>query len=781
MARRYSLVGRAAVIAAGVYALLVTGSLGGVIEPEPIRMSLILLFLLALVWLFVRWRNGWRWSVSPLNMILLAGLVVVALATAANLDSWRRITIGLWYWGLYLALWLVVTDCLANGLPARWLLDTVLVAGGIVLLFGYLELGFNAWPIRWLQVVGAGIPAPFLPARPISIFSNANALGTVLIVMIMLALGRLMQARRWVGRLAWLCYISLSGLLLLFSMSRGAIFGLMCGGLAWLLMMLYQRGWLAAAVWRMGWARLGGIIRVLVVVAVLVTVFAIFVPDGLSSVFFPAGRGDLSPRMLIWQASLAGIQERPIIGSGPFTFGRTLLQHQSSPPHGAYHHAHNLWLNTAVELGLVGAAVLLIWCGGVVVLWWRRLQQISSTAHQYEHIAVGSTLVAFAGHHLLDDTVTILAVAFVALVLVAVAVSESYVVVARSHKMNQLGPILTTGLWAVLLLSGWWSYTVRLDYSTALKVAETEDWRAGGDHLADVVRREPGNPLYPGVQGYMYGVAAHQGDSLAADAGVAALERALQIEDLYAPWWANLGALHWQTGDVEKALAAMEDALARAPESALIQFNLGLMYEAVGEAVAAQTAFEHALVYEKRPYLVELSFWQETAPRQQALADYQSANPPTDVQETRTAVLTHFAAGEYEAIVTLLVTDPATAAPSAENRVLLALAYERLGEPELADLWLQSGWLYAGWFYDREWLVMGDAVLANWRGDEAASAFLATAYDYYEDSAYRWAGAGSAYAWLQFSRPGISEQFLPQLYPPSFTPPAQTALAMLLE
>ena len=108
------------------------------------------------------------------------GLRAVA---GGNLESWRRISIGLWYVGVYIGAWYLLQDAFANrGLRREWLIDAILIAGVPVMFVGYAQVEL---------ALTSGLPLP----RPVGTLGNANALGALLALLLPLIAGRLTVSR----------------------------------------------------------------------------------------------------------------------------------------------------------------------------------------------------------------------------------------------------------------------------------------------------------------------------------------------------------------------------------------------------------------------------------------------------------------------------------------------------------------------------------------------------------------------------------------------------------
>lgn len=85
------------------------------------------------------------------------------------------------------------------------------------------------------------------------------------------------------------------------------------------------------------------------------------------------------PRPKIWAVALGRIEERPLTGTG---FGRGILRHELREQGGNAHlwHTHNLFLDTALQLGWTGLALLLVLFGWTARLAWRLARSASDTA-----------------------------------------------------------------------------------------------------------------------------------------------------------------------------------------------------------------------------------------------------------------------------------------------------------------------------------------------------------------------------------------------------------------
>jgi O-antigen ligase len=83
-----------------------------------------------------------------------------------------------------------------------------------------------------------------------------------------------------------------------------------------------------------------------------------------------AGQFDQDPRFTLWSEALQQVRERPLIGYG---FGRGMLRQSLNEKFNAplLWHTHNLFLETVVQLGILGLFLLLFLLGAIAREAWR--------------------------------------------------------------------------------------------------------------------------------------------------------------------------------------------------------------------------------------------------------------------------------------------------------------------------------------------------------------------------------------------------------------------------
>jgi putative inorganic carbon (HCO3(-)) transporter len=270
----------------------------------------------------------------------------------------------------------------------------LLVAG--LLLVGFL-LAFVA-PFSVIQP--ATNKLPFVPeslyARltlPLAETVHPNVMAGPLVILLPLALALLLFGWR---QLPWY-YQSLAGaaalvmiLVLIFTQSRGGLLAL-ATTLIVLALLRWRRGWL------------------LLIITTLATVIAFRYLGTIAVVeYLTTDRtfGGIEGRLMVWSCALSMIQDFAFTGIGMGTFLPVAdVLYPLYDPSRAFTHAHNLFLQVAVDLGLPGLIAWLAVLMLVIVASWR-LYRIGRSADDGWLVGLGAGLfcsqVALITHGLVD-------------------------------------------------------------------------------------------------------------------------------------------------------------------------------------------------------------------------------------------------------------------------------------------------------------------------------------------------------------------------------------------
>jgi O-antigen ligase/tetratricopeptide (TPR) repeat protein len=581
---------RPVVIALFVYLFTLGATFNGILSPEIPPLTLALVGILLACWLFVRWRQGWTWHRTPLDVAFLLWIVAFGLSLAANLDAARRIAIGLWYVGLYIGIWYVVQDCLANAPLLRdGLVDGLFVSGFIIIVLAYWQL------LVWLtRASNISLGLSTLP-RPVSLFGNPNFLSAFLIVLIPFLLSRLFLSRSRFQRIVLGLYAALSILLLFLTYSRAAWLGMAAGGAVWIGLLLAYKGLLSRnklTLWWQAQSRLwrtallaGGIMAVLIGGAVAFIFIRSFSQAGRTADL----RGD------IYTAALELFAEKPITGQGLFTFGRGLVRLPDVQPDKPHSHAHNAVLHIAAELGIVGLIALgaTLWVMARVMRSnWRAMQ-----GHDRIMLAgaVGA-VVAFAVDQLGDIPAMMPAIALVGLIALMLALAPHQPEALTVRWTRRGFPFGIAVLWVILLVSGLWSNRVYAQYVGALSYAiSSKDYTGAAQGLQPVIDADPNLSLYSLEQAFLLGMEASSGDLDAAREATAVYKRFIALDPGYALAWANMAGLQWQLGEQEAAVKSIQQAIYLDSNVWQYYLNLARYSLAMGDTDTANQAYDKIL------------------------------------------------------------------------------------------------------------------------------------------------------------------------------------------
>lgn len=708
---------RAALTLLVAYTLLFGATYNGILDARLRLADAVIVGVVLVVWLLSR---RWRWHATPLDGAVLVWIAAFALSLVANAEAWRRIAIGLWFMGLYIGVWYILHDAFANGgLRRAWLVDALLISGIVPVFFGYAQVQ--------VALVG-GAPLP----RPVGTLGNANSLASLLVLLLPLCAGRLIAARKPLGRTLYGFYGAVMLVLLLLTFSRGGWVGAAVGLAVWAMLSLPLRR---------RWSALRRPLRLIVVVtAVLALILVLYVVVESLGI---GGRG-LDLRTFLYETALRLFAEKPLTGSGLFTFGAGLSRLNSIPPVEPHSHAHNVILHVAAELGIVGLLAL-------ALTGWAFLRALRALRRDGDPVArMGAAAFAgFAAHQMLDLPAMMPALALVALAALALALPATV-----PRRQGRLQPALVALGGLILTLTGLWSALSYREYVSALSEAVASgDYRVGASRLASLAEADPSLAIYHEERAMLLGLQAASGDLDAAREAADAFTRYLALEPSYVSGWANLAALDAQLGKSAEAAAAIQRAIALAPQSAPILYQAGLYFEAAGDLEAARAAYNQAVAID--PDLILVPGWNDSRTRQ-SVGDESRLSPLAQV-------VVRLERGDVSGAQALWDTFPSRGFAYSNIdviRMALALAQGNQTQAEAALAGASRDALSAN---DRAWVHLGAALHDDSRFDAeiaAARAALELA-----PTASEW-DVGPNIAYIQYLHLAIPRLFLPQFgYP----------------
>ncbi|OFV81105.1 MAG: hypothetical protein A2W26_05270 [Acidobacteria bacterium RBG_16_64_8] len=337
---------------------------------DMVKMSLIrILALVALAaWAWSVLRKGGRIRHTPIDWLVLAWLAWAGIATitavhwpTALLGTQGRyegfltfVTYGLIY---FLTLQLADDDTRVLRLSQALFWSSVIVA-----VYGLLQ---------YAGVVSLPEDLPWVETkRAFATYGNPSVLGGFLVFAVTVALGLALFERRRLWRMVYWTGFGLCGLALLVTFTRGAWIG---GAVS--LVLLAMIAWRQRAKLRrldLIPAGMVGAVGIALIVRSLFDWHDVTNFGWRLASIFDFGSGEARFRTRIWQTAAAAIEDRPLFGWGPDTFGLVFSKfkpieyvREAGSTSGA-DNAHDYPLHLASGVGILGAVLFFtiwIWAG----------------------------------------------------------------------------------------------------------------------------------------------------------------------------------------------------------------------------------------------------------------------------------------------------------------------------------------------------------------------------------------------------------------------------------
>ncbi len=601
-------------------------------------------------WLIGKLRRGESFPRTALDGPILAWLVAHFLAALFGLSP-RFSLEKLWTPVTYALAFYLLVDLRRKGQTAT-VVRGLYMSAGVVCLVGLVE--FASWyfglPLLpqfaqgWSAIGGLRHPIPPTLYRLNFTLNGSTPLSAYLALLIPPALGILLTSRDRDDRQAIAAWLVLAFVVEGLSFSRGGVLALLVS------LPLTGLGWWLRNKEREGLSLLPLPSRRLVIVGVLAIVLALAALVGPAWVQRTFNRTHSTQfRFTLWQVALETFREHPLTGAGPYNFGRSLLRRNDPTlPRRQVMTAHNVYLNTAAELGSIGLAAggwLLLAAGRAWLTRWRRAPD---TADRVQIAAAGAALVGLAAQSLVDtfaatpNVLPMLAIAAFALTNSFVGARRRLPLRARFESRNLrigsndfsrfrlhnasdqrlksllralLKHALTPTTLALPILALYavgltWLDVGQFYFRRSVRLAEQGDL-AGATAAAEQARRlDPAMPLYTFQLAYLEGRLDGPPDALME---AARLYRAgLDAEPVDGRQTANLAAVLWQIGDREGAIDALARSVAAEPDPIFL-VNLGHLYQQAGDVDRAVEAYGQSLA--RSPDLAGSQFWGADAER----------------------------------------------------------------------------------------------------------------------------------------------------------------------
>jgi O-antigen ligase len=555
----------------------------------PLRVaSLFMLTLAVAIWLIVAWqRPFWRPKTS-LGLALALSLAALAIALVFS----ERPRLGADYLAYSVLLaggYLLLQRLFAHAFfgPRLGALGVLLgYALGVVFVFRVASHWLDFWAF-----VGRLTVPPLRPNFEGLAYGHPGTFATVMVLLWLASVAHLglstTRARLVIGVLGLLV-----AFVVVVTSARGAWLGVAVSSAIVVVL------WLLSPERRASVSELLGSRRVRLGLIGLAAGFALFAFILLPAIARRITAGGEDLRAAFYAAAVRMFQDDPSTGLGPGMWVVERARHTLSTEEDYYiPHAHNLYLQTAAELGIVG-----VLAGIVVVLSLGRLVWLAVRSSEPLTQRLGWTslfaMVYLGVHQLVDFYPNMAATSFLFALLVArldalLPVDAPWRGIRLAVLPRQHAGRLTLVALAISTTAGtgWllWSERAAFNGQLATDSANAGDWSAALGAARRAVAEDPDLPPYLFTQGI---AAAHEGRLPEARD---ALRRSAGIDD-YPIAWVNLAQVELELGNHVAARAALDRAMRLGFQNPQVAYGAMTLYEHLDDREAAVSAAADALV-----------------------------------------------------------------------------------------------------------------------------------------------------------------------------------------
>lgn len=576
----------------------------------------IIVIALAACWAISLLLRGKSFPSTPVDLPMLAILTCYTAATVFAVD--RRVSVeALWQIGFHVLLFYMLVDAMRVWNPGV-VIEPVFFASAVVILVGLIEVVSWYFGLSWLsmfqqgwfQIGGLRNPVPPVFYRISFTLSVSTFLSGYLALLFPVGLAWCISATKPDTRRGLVLWMVGALLVQLLSFSRGGLLSLAVSLPAFGILYIVglpdrmERLKKALGEWRIQAASAGTL------ALIGLASFLWMRQSGLAG----HSSGD-NVRMDLWQSAWRVGLAHPLVGVGPYGFGRAMRYFRNPVITGDYFtSAHNIPLQVWAEAGSMGVVALIVLVLAVAWVGWRRWRN----AVGVERVRLAGVLAALAGFsaHNQVDTLVSTPILLPCLALVAFLVVPTQRQPSRCWvSLLRVVPALMLGL-VVLSAAGWGiSDAAQYHFTQAVDMGRRGELTEALQSIRTAERLDPAMGYYRAQEAHYLGRMAANDETYLNDA-LAAHVKMLSLENTYALSRANYAMLLSQSGQMDQALHEMQAAQMLDPTEARYMLWGGVLAERQGDRQNALDQYQRAL--EMRPEWVGSSYWEETTVRSQA-------------------------------------------------------------------------------------------------------------------------------------------------------------------
>ncbi|EGJ33302.1 MULTISPECIES: IctB family putative bicarbonate transporter [Moorena] len=307
-------------------------------------------------------------KVSPIHLLVFLYWSVATIATALSPVKGAASS-GLVKLTLYLFFFALMARVLRSRPLRSWIITLFLHISLIVSIYGLRQWFFGAEALAtWVDPTSAAAKL----TRVYSYLGNPNLLAGYLIPAVALSLAAVFVWQGLLPKALALTMVVVNSICLVLTFSRGGWIGFVVCIFVFLILLVYWYSVQLPPKLR-PWA-MPALLSSCAGVMLLAVMFVPAIRDRIASIF--VGREDSSNnfRMNVWSAVMDMIRDRPIIGIGPGNNAFNKIYPLFQRPKYTALSAYSIFLETAVEMGLIGMLCFL-WL--LIVTFNQGMQQLS--------------------------------------------------------------------------------------------------------------------------------------------------------------------------------------------------------------------------------------------------------------------------------------------------------------------------------------------------------------------------------------------------------------------
>jgi putative inorganic carbon (HCO3(-)) transporter len=304
-------------------------------------------------WVLLTLSDNDKPGITPVHLLVLLywGIATVAVAfspvKAAAFSGWIKLT-------LYLFMFALSARVLRSPRLTSWIMTLFLHVALIVSIYGVRQQFFG---VRQLATWNDPTSDLASQTRVFSYLGNPNLLASYLLPAIALSIAAVFVWQGWLPKALATTMVIVNSACLYFTGSRGGWIGMVALCATFFLLLYFWYRDRLPSFWRIGFLPIVFVASVVFLLAGYWFITPLRLR--IASIFMMRQDSSNNFRLNVWLAAIDMIRDRPIIGIGPGNSAFNLIYPQYMRTGYTALSAYSIFLDTAVEMGLIGLSCLM--------------------------------------------------------------------------------------------------------------------------------------------------------------------------------------------------------------------------------------------------------------------------------------------------------------------------------------------------------------------------------------------------------------------------------------